>query len=679
MPPHPSPSTLRSLLLTLFCSLLFSPLSLSNPSSPHPFSLQFSGQKSFSSDQLRSPLLPQIRDIEESGLSSPTADDAAYFLASFYRKNGFSLVVVDYQISPSTLLLKITEGPRTLLHSLTFLDHPSIPTNDLFEYLIGSTPQRLAADPSAFPYTIAEIDAGIDRLRGLYISKGFLDVSVEVASTSLNPTRSQADVTIQIHEGTRYSFGEIHFAGELLFPRPLLLATLAADISGPFSQGQALAMQHQLQSFYKSKGYFQAEVLLHADPSTASNGLVPVTFTIRTGPRFTFIGVTAHNETKVPRLRENFLARRFGQLQGQIYQPQKLDEIYRELLRTGLFENLRVSPSTLNHDQLRWDFTFSEAKSKVLGFTLGYGSYDGALAGFRVGDLNFLGNGRPLSLAAQYTQRGISGELLYVDPWLFDSHFILRTRIFSEQRNEMGYDKSSYGWRIDLSRKALPHLELGVFTQGQRTTVTNQSIPIKDLGPTQYSLQTLGLTQSTDYRDDPVSPRRGFIFTSSLDLAAIDRSPAFLRSNARLSYYLPIGKSLLALGARGGYIAPITDNLPIDVLYFNGGANSVRSFAERQLGPRDSHNNPLGGEILSVFNAELDFPISGALRGATFTDAGSLKNSRSTDDPGLRYAIGAGLRYNLPIGPIRIDYGVNPSPKDGENFGAFHFSFGSAF
>jgi hypothetical protein len=45
----------------------------------------------------------------------------------------------------------------------------------------------------------------------------------------------------------------------------------------------------------------------------------------------------------------------------------------------------------------------------------------------------------------------------------------------------------------------------------------------------------------------------------------------------------------------------------------------------------------------------------------------------------MRYGIGPGLRYNLPIGPIRVDYGFNPNPRKDEARGAFHFSFGFAF
>ena len=59
-----------------------------------------------------------------------------------------------------------------------------------------------------------------------------------------------------------------------------------------------------------------------------------------------------------------------------------------------------------------------------------------------------------------------------------------------------------------------------------------------------------------------------------------------------------------------------------------------------------------------------DFPIYGELLGAVFIDAGNLlPDARSPGSNDLRNGIGAGLRYNLPIGPVRLDYGVNPSPR----------------
>jgi outer membrane protein insertion porin family len=125
--------------------------------------------------------------------------------------------------------------------------------------------------------------------------------------------------------------------------------------------------------------------------------------------------------------------------------------------------------------------------------------------------------------------------------------------------------------------------------------------------------------------------------------------------------------------------------IPIDERFFNGGSTTVRSFGERDLGPHDN-GDPIGGEFFSVFNVEYTFPLYGELLGAVFFDAGNLLPNAADpfqhvtaglDD--MRYAVGVGLRYKLPIGPVRLDYGYNPDKRADEDVGAFHFSFGFAF
>ena len=517
----------------------------------------------------------------------------------------------------------------------------------------------------------------------------------------------------------RYTFGEVRFEGDTLFPREELITALGDPVSGnaakpedvlrkkktpaasapaPFagvsySPGRANAMQRNLQSFYKGRGYFLAEVALTADHTTSTNGSVPVTFTAKPGSLFHFGGVDVKHEGANPRLKPAFLPTRFGSLKGEVYDPEKLDETYREMLRTGLFSTLRVSTVARPGDEVMLAVTAEEAKAKEVGFTLGYGSYDGATAGLRLGDRDLFGRGRPLTFSFDYSQRGMRGELLYVDPWLFETRFALRSRLYSAARDEFGYSKNEVGGRVDLTRKLMPHLELGVFVEDATVKITNipsQLLAAPELvGPTDYNLTSLGVTQLTDYRDNPINPTRGLVLSSSFDYAMLDGQPGFTRSTFRFSYYLPLGKTLLAFGARAGYIAAIADAVPIDARFFNGGGTTVRSFAERELGPKDKGGNPLGGDIYTVLNLELTFPVYQALQGAVFVDAGSLKNSDAKataaetgakDLSGdLRYAIGLGLRYKLPIGPLRLDYGVNPNPKPDEAFGAFQFSFGFAF
>ena len=197
---------------------------------------------------------------------------------------------------------------------------------------------------------------------------------------------------------------------------------------------------------------------------------------------------------------------------------------------------------------------------------------------------------------------------------------------------------------------------------GETTDISALKIDSRLVGPTSYVLTAAGLMQTFDYRNDVSNPTRGWVLMTSADLDALDGRLAFARATVRYSWYRAFGKSLLGLGARAGWIIPIGDaEVPIDLRFFNGGSTTVRSFSEMKLGPKDERGNPLGGEFYTVLNAEWDFPIKGALGGAVFTDAGNLRGSSDVSLDDMRYGVGVGLRYQLPIGPVRIDYGYNPA------------------
>ena len=515
-------------------------------------------------------------------------------------------------------------------------------------------------------------------MRGLYVSEGFLDAVVDASKIELTENGTRASVTVRIEERQRYLFGNVQFRGDTGFTREQLVEAMGEPVDGPFSATKVTNAQRNIQSFLKSHGYYQADVTVAADQAKAVRGRVAVRFDLPPRQLFYFDGVTVSGSD---RLRADFLPKRFAHLKGEKYAPKKLDETFREMLRTGLFKNLKPSLKPIGKNELRIDLTAEEAKAREIGATIGAGSYEGASVGIRLADRNLFGRGRPLSLAVDYSQRGLRGELLYVDPWLFDTRFKLRARLYSEIRDEDGYSRNVAGWRVDLARQLAPHLEAGAFAEQQTVKLTSTGIDIAQLGPTDYFLNSAGLTASIDYRDDPINPSRGFILTGAADFSTIDSEPAFTRYTARFSYYLPVRKLLFAFGARSGLIAPITDraNIPIDVRYFSGGGTTVRSFSERDLGPKSASRDPVGGEFFTIFNAEMIFPIVGSLQGAIFADAGNLTSSDEIGLSDMRYAAGVGLRYKLPIGPLRLDYGVNPSPRADEARGAFHFSFCFAF
>ncbi len=648
--------------------------------------VRFVGTAHFSEKIFREAIAEQITSIDEQGLSPALADDAAFFLGIFYRKNGYSQVEVKWRIDgPRQLTLIVSEGPLTLLGVVDFHGTAGEPVATLRDYIVGSTRERFPRTKTALPFVKSDVDTGVERIRGLYRSEGFLDAVVDDPEFSFTRDMRRADVLVTVHEGTRYRFGKLDFTGDVVFFGPNgvsgdLMAQVEPFTKKPYTPQQVINMQRAVVYYYKTHGYFNAKVDVVSDPTTAKDGVVPVTFYVDSGSIYRFDGVSQEG---LDRLNPRFLPTRFAKLHNKFYNPQVLDEKFRELMRTGLFRQLRIEPRPLPDNTIELHMSVEEAKAKELGFSAGYGTFEGPIIGFSAGDRDLFGMGRPLTSTIEISQQFMRGEILYQDPWFLESDYALRARLYGLTASFDGYSKLETGGRLELSRKFLKQFEASVFLLSRRVNITDEGIDPQEIGSSSYHINSLGTSLTFDTRDNPINPGRGFVFNTSDDLAAnvFGSSIDFIRGTARFSYYLPIKKTLLAFGVRGGIIYPLSGDrfgIPIDERFFNGGSRSVRSFAERELGPRDRHGLPIGGETFSTLNVEYDFPIWGDLIGAVFFDAGSVGRNPSSFGE-MRYGIGGGLRYRSPVGPLRIDYGVNPTPKDHEDAGALHISFGVAF
>jgi len=408
---------------------------------------------------------------------------------------------------------------------------------------------------------------------------------------------------------------------------------------------------------------------------------VPVQFVVAPGQIFRFDGVSVEGNEGV---KTAFIEKRMSRLSGKVYDPALVDKSFRTLIRTGLFRNLRITPEAAAGGQVRLLVSVEESKSKEFGLGLGYATFYGGIVSASYGNLNLLGTGRPLRIEVEANQRGFTGEVLYTDPWLFDTDYELRLRLYGVSETLKGYAKNEIGFQPSISRLLTEAWQVSGFAIGKNVLINNVDIrPTSLVGLENYSVFSIGISQTLDFRNNPVLPTKGVLFSTSFDVAPNGVGEvAFARGSANFSWYIPVtAKSTLALGARAGVISPLNSGeIPIAERFFSGGATTVRSFSELTLGPRDRGGYPLGGQARTVFNAEYTFPIYGDLYGAVFVDAGNvIADASDFGIEEMRYAIGGGLRYNLPIGAVRFDYGLNPFPRQGEAQGAFHFAIGVAF
>jgi len=647
--------------------------------------VHFFGNRRFTEKDLRDAVADPLQQIRSEGLSLPQADDTAYYVGLFYRRHGYPVVDVKYKISDNgqSLDLYITEGPYYDLGDIYFKGDNTFPPDVLKDYMIGTTRARVSQFQKNLPYVEADLVTGTSLVQGYYISEGFPKVQIVKLETHPDEVRHVVDATVVIVEGPRYFFGPITFKNDPEIPMAQFQAKLSSltDRPAPYSEAELINLQRDLVFIYKTAGHFAAVVTVEPDfARVGKGGRVPISVHSTPGPTYRFGKIVVEQRPKAW-LKPDFLPNRFAELQGQIYNPKSLQTLNTAMIQTGLFDTLGIQEIAEPDDAITLSITPWEAKAKEFSVFGGYRTFDGLIFGAGYTNRNILGEGQIFTVSAEYTARGPDGKIAYEDPWFLNTKNRFRVVLGIEDKTVQGYSYANTYGQVSLTRKYETHFETGVFAEFKSVSLNNVTIDPRTLvGPTTYQIGTAGITQTIDYRDSPLNPRHGWILALTGSVSEpFENANSFLQFTERFSYYQSIGKGLLAFGVRFAFIAPSsggTLGIPIQERFFSGGDDTVRSFAERELGQRDHNNNPIGGLTRSIFNVEYDHPIVGDLVGAVFFDAGGLGTSPFSS---FSTGIGAGLRYNLPVGPLRVDYGVNPSPRANEDFGAFHLSFGFAF
>lgn len=641
----------------------------------------YEGNTTYSDRDLSRVLEEQKTGIRRFGLTRPRADDTAFFLNLYYLRHGFPNADVRWEIEPpSTLILQIEEGPEVVLGQIDFVGNTEFPHQTLYDFMVGRTRERFTFIRATLPFVLDDLRIGAGRIRSLYLDQGYLDVTVDEPQVELVQDGRRANVSVTIEQGSQYQFGSLELEGDLVFSREEIEDQLADVLERPFSRSRLITLRRRLQSFYENQGYYQANVSVNAFQAEAVDRNIPVHLRVEPGELFEVAGVQFEGER---RLRKTFLERRFERLEGERYDPESIDAVFQRLMRSGLFSDLRISPDPISDDEMILDVQLEEARARELGLSVGYGTFEGFIFGVQTRDRNLFGYGRPVTLGFDISQRTMRAELSYEDPWLFDD-YRLRVSLLAQTLRFDGYSILEFGIQGELNRQFTRHYSAGLVAATFYNSLYDIDIEPQFVGPTDYLVNSIGFVQTLDYRDSPIAPTSGWVVGTSLEYAsqAIGSEIDFIRGVFRASVYHRLGNGVLGAGIRGGVIQPIggTSQLPIDERFFTGGANTVRSFAERELGPKDRNNYPIGGQATLILNLEYDYRIIGDLGMAAFVDAGNLQ--RRAGDFGfgdMRYGVGLGLRYYLPIGPIRVDYGINPDRREDEAFGALHISFGFAF
>src|SRR5438270_2666406 len=448
--------------------------------------VEFSGEQAFKEKDLRSAVKEQLATVDRYGLTPARADDLAFFVEVFYRKQGYTKASVHYKIEGrDRLRLEISEGRLMTLGTITFEGNSAEPTQKLFDFAVGPTRQRYSKLQRHLPFVASDIQEGAELVHRLYIAEGFLDAVVDQPRYTFHDEANRVDVTIPIHEGRQYFFGNVSFHGQTIYGADALRGQIDDLLKQPFTDARVADIPRRLQAYFKTRGYYEVKVAATAEPTAAVNGRIPVDVAISSGQLYHFSGEVFVNG--LTRLHPSFVQKRFTTLKGQTYSPETLDDRFRTLMKTGLFNVLKIEPTPIaDEDSLLLNISAEEAKSKQFGISLGYGTFQGGIIGAQYRDGDLFGYGRPFTISAEVSQRSYKGEFVVEDPFLFDTEFSFKNRVAAFTFDYDGYSKFELADRIELNRKITKQYEAGLVFAARHVDVNRTSIAPRFLGHISY-------------------------------------------------------------------------------------------------------------------------------------------------------------------------------------------------
>ena len=650
--------------------------------SPHRLNLE--GDLPVSEARLRKEVEEELASFYGDG-DKPSIDDAAWALEGYLLRRGHPFARANYEYSgPDTegdrgaeATIRIEAGPRTFLDRIQLDGVKSV---DL-ERLRKSFGERRSLLGEKRYYVEDTVDSKIREIARFYRQQGFLEVEIGRPQPTFSEEKDVVDLRLEIIEGVRSYLREVQFEGVSEAFQGRLDSIIKRALNQPFTPRVAHRLRLNILALYASAAYPDATLKFHVvrDPKTGDTVILNQ---VEEGPEVQVgeIRIVGNVNTK-----PSFIRSRVRLETGDLYSEQGVNASFRELYRSRLFRriDIRLEGEGTERDLV---VEVDELSSLEAWVEPGWGSYEQARLVSGIRDRNIFGTGRSLSLEVTTAILAQKAILSLNDPWFLDSKFEMTYSLFGNRREEPSFTREELGASVDLSRQWNSQWSSSLGYQFRFTGLESDdfsTLPEELLE--NIDISSITLTNSRDSRDQVFFPTEGALSRVSLEWGApaIGSQLDFFRLSYIQSAFFSLTEgTVLAAAWRGGMIAPLNDSdeIPLQERFFNGGENTVRSFAESELGPL-IEGEPVGGEAFTVVNVELRQRAFDQLDGALFFDAGNLAAEArdAFDFRDLRYALGFGVRYLLPIGPLRLDFAWSPDPGAFEDDFRVHFSVGMPF
>lgn len=455
----------------------------------------------------------------------------------------------------------------------------------------------------------------------------------------------------------------------------------------------------------ENKGYAWPEVDITTEVDSLTNH-VEVEIQITPNSKTYFTEFLIEGDLSVP---DRVLLRHTDIKEGTQYSGRIMQNAQRSIFNHHLFRFATITlPEQPKDSTLTALIRVREYLPRTVEASIGVGreEYVRGQVAWRHRNINGTGHRFGANVRASFIEQRVSTD--YLIPYTFNARSSNVTSLFGVHRLEPTFEllqagfNSSLIYQISRNRTASFSYEYTFNEELSRDEGTR--LPEFAVS---YNISSFNLS---GYYSNGISREpRGWVIQPSAEFSSTfnEADFRFQKLNLDVRRYTPV-TSTTTIAARvtsGVTFYTQSEELPFNIRYFTGGTNSVRGWNRRELGPSlptfDDDGNfqsyvPIGGRSTFSFNVEIRQQLTSIIPNfgmALFLDGGQVwENLESMDERPLQFGVGGGVRYQSPIGPIRVDIGykINPTDEDlniyeGQDFGSamsrfgIHISIGQAF
>ena len=501
-----------------------------------------------------------------------------------------------------------------------------------------------------------------------------------------------SEVTIRIDPGPAYRFGRTDVSGAAppaQDKRDRVASFAEAGFEpGAVARADVVRKTSQLaRDAWRQQGYPTARVTSRTATANHPDQELDVAVAVESGPRATY-GQVAVEGTQ--RMDAGFVARQTGLVPGREFDPDDLDRARQRLERLGVFASQSIEEAeTVEADgTLPLTVVVDERKLRRIGVGATLSSSEGAGIETFWLHRNLFGRAERLRLDASVSGLGATFDYRRFDytlgaaftrPAVFTPDTDFNANLLAKREVNETFTETSGGGAISLTHLFSDELSVsaGAFAQYGRFE--------DDGGTREFVTAGLDVSGVFDTRNNKLDATRGFYARAGLKpFHEFNFGNSAVQGELEGRAYLPLGADdRLVLAGRvslGSIAGPDVSQIPENFLFFAGGGGSVRGYGFKNIGVVAADGSVTGGKSKIEASAELRFRATERFGGVVFADAGLVSARAFPDfDQDLRIGIGAGIRYNTGLGPIRLDVAMPLNRRPGDPSFSFYAGIGQAF